>query len=150
MDVRPRRPPDRALRPPMRPPGRPKAARRVQQQQFWVNIARGLSSEDAAVAVGVSSVVGTRWFRDSGGMPSISLAPLSGLHLNLQSERRSQSCAQVVRVFVRSRAASVVRRRRSRGLRRSAASRRGGAASVRAIGRAHPSVFNRPRAATHP
>ena len=42
----------------------------------------GLSSEDAGVAAGVSPAVGTRWFRDNGGMPSSNLTPLSGRYLS--------------------------------------------------------------------
>lgn len=45
-------------------------------------IARGLSSEDAGREAGMSPVVGTRWFRKGGGMPSSSLAPLSGRYLS--------------------------------------------------------------------
>src|SRR5918993_5918998 len=67
---------------PMRSPGRPPVARREHRQRFWKAIAHGLSSEDAAVVCGVSQAVGTRWFRESGGMPSISLAPLSGRYLS--------------------------------------------------------------------
>ncbi len=69
-------------RAPMRSPGRPPIARREHRQQFWEAIGRGLSSEDAAVAAGVSPAVGTRWFRQGGGMPSISLAPVSGRYLS--------------------------------------------------------------------
>jgi IS30 family transposase len=57
-------------------------ARREHRQRFWEAIARGLSSEDAAVSCGVSPAVGARWFRQGGGMPSISLAPLSGRYLS--------------------------------------------------------------------
>jgi IS30 family transposase len=66
----------------MRSPGRPTVARREDRQRFWAAIARGLSSEDAAGAVGVSPAVGTRWFRESGGMPSITMAPPSGRYLS--------------------------------------------------------------------
>jgi len=86
MADRKRRRSDRAGRPPMRSPGRPMVARRQDRQRFWAAIRRGLSSEDAAVEAGVSPAVGTRWFRDSGGMPSISLAPVSGRYLSF-SER---------------------------------------------------------------
>jgi hypothetical protein len=34
------------------------------------SIAKGLTSEDAAVAVGVSQAAGSRWFRERGGMPT--------------------------------------------------------------------------------
>src|SRR6185436_12819251 len=37
----------------------------------------GLASEDAACRVGVSPAVGTRWFREAGGMPPAALAPSS-------------------------------------------------------------------------
>jgi hypothetical protein len=63
-------------------PGRPSSARREDRVRFWEGIARGLSSEDAAAAVGVSSAVGTRWFREAGGMPSLTLVPVSGRYLS--------------------------------------------------------------------
>ncbi|MGH2870456.1 MAG: IS30 family transposase, partial [Solirubrobacteraceae bacterium] len=66
-----RRRSDRAGRPKMRSPGRPPVARREHRQRFWAGIARGLSSEDAAAAAGVSPPVGSRWFRQSGGMPPL-------------------------------------------------------------------------------
>ncbi len=73
---------DRALRPPMRSPGRPPMGRREHRQRFWEGIARGLSSEEAAIAVGLSPAVGTRWFREYGGMPSFTLRPLSRRYLS--------------------------------------------------------------------
>ena len=69
----------------MRSPGRPRVAGRAEPQRFWKAIARGLSSEEAAVSCGVSPPVGGRWFREGGGMPLISLAPPSA---------RSLSCAE--------------------------------------------------------
>jgi len=63
-------------------PGRPSTARRDDRVRFWEAIARGASSEDAAVATGVSQAVGSRWFRQAGGMPPITLAPLSGRYLS--------------------------------------------------------------------
>ncbi|HKS52208.1 MAG TPA: IS30 family transposase, partial [Pseudonocardiaceae bacterium] len=66
----------------MRSPGRPPVARREHRQRFWAAIARGLSSEDAGVVAGVSPAVGARWFRDGGGMSSISCAALSGRYLS--------------------------------------------------------------------
>ena len=77
-----RRRSDLAGRPAMRSPGRPPVARREDRQRFWAAIARGLSSEDAGVASGVSAAVGVRWFRQGGGMPSISQAALSGRYLS--------------------------------------------------------------------
>ena len=73
----------RAGRPAMRSPGRPPVARREDRQRFWVAIARGMPSEDAGIEAGVSPAVGTRWFRDSGGIRLVSLAPLSGRYLSL-------------------------------------------------------------------
>jgi len=73
---------NRVLRPPMRSPGRPPGWRREHLQQFWNAIARGLSSEDAAVSVGLSPAVGGRFFRQGGGMRTISPDPLSGRYLS--------------------------------------------------------------------
>src|SRR5438552_8557455 len=68
-------------RPAMRSPGRPPVRRDV-ERGFWMKIAEGLSSEEAAIACGVSGPVGVRWFRERGGMPSIQLTPLSGRYLS--------------------------------------------------------------------
>jgi len=62
----------------MRSPGHPPGWRREHVQRFWEAIARGLSSEDAAAAVGLSFAVGNRWFRQGGGMRTVSRAELSG------------------------------------------------------------------------
>ena len=72
----------RAGRPSMRSPGRPPVGRREHRQRFWKAIALGLTSEDAALAAGVSAPVGTRWFREGGGMQLNNLAPLSGRYLS--------------------------------------------------------------------
>src|SRR5437867_3242648 len=82
MGVRGRQDAVRAMRGQMWSPGRPSTARRDDRVRFWEAIARGASSEDAAVATGVSQAVGSRWFRQAGGMPPISLAPLSGRYLS--------------------------------------------------------------------
>jgi transposase, IS30 family len=68
----------------MRSPGRPPGWRREQVQGFWDAIAAGLSSEDAALAVGLSSAVGTRWFREGGGMRTVTRDPLSGRYLSFE------------------------------------------------------------------
>src|SRR3954447_26779009 len=68
-------------RPAMRSPGRPPARRDI-ERAFWVKVAEGLSSEDAAIACGVSGPVGSRWFRERGGMPSMGLGPSSGRYLS--------------------------------------------------------------------
>jgi hypothetical protein len=100
---------------PMRSPGRPTAGRREHRQRFWEGIRRGLSSEDAALAAGVSQPVGGRWFRESGGMPPFSLAPLPGAFCRSPSERRSPSGARSALGFVRSPGESVDPHRRFRG-----------------------------------
>ena len=66
----------------MRSPGRPSKARREDRIRFWEAIAGGVSSEDAAGEAGVSPAVGWRWFRQAGGMPPISLDPVSGRYLS--------------------------------------------------------------------
>ena len=116
----------RTGRPVMRSPGRPPAGRREHRVRFWSAIARGVSSEDAAGEAGVSAIVGVRWFREGGGMPSVSLAPLSGRYLSF-SEReeiailRAQGCG--VREIARRvrRSPSTI----SRELRRNAGTRTG-------------------------
>ena len=117
----------RAGRPTMRSPGRPPVARREHRQRFWVAIARGMPSEDSGIEAGVSPVVGTRWFRDSGGIRPVSLAPLSGRYLSFAEREeiallRVQGCS--VREVARrlGRTASTI----SRELRRNAATRSGG------------------------
>jgi transposase, IS30 family len=50
---------------------------------FWRAIARGLSTEDAAVAAGVAHSTGKRWFGDAGGMCPISLAAPGSRFLSL-------------------------------------------------------------------
>ena len=82
MGVRERQQAVRAMRGQMWSPGRPSKARREDRVRFWEAIARGVSSEDAAGEAGVSAPVGSRWFRQAGGMPPISLAPVSGRYLS--------------------------------------------------------------------
>jgi IS30 family transposase len=122
-----RRRSDRAARAVMRSPGRPSVARREQRQRFWAAIARGVSSEDAAGEAGVSVAVGVRWFREGGGMPTVTQAPLSGRYLSF-AEREEIAILRArgggVRAIARSlgRSASTI----SRELRRNAATRSGG------------------------
>jgi IS30 family transposase len=126
-----RRRSDRALRGKLRSPGRPGVARREDRRRFWAAIAAGRSSEAAAIEAGVSPAVGTRWFREAGGMPPKSLAPSatprSGRYLVFAEREeialwRAQGCG--VREIARRlrRAASTI----SRELRRNAATRGGG------------------------
>lgn len=127
MGARKRRAADRAGRPAMRSPGRPPVGRREHQQRFWAAVARGLESEQAGVAAGVSPAVGVRWFREHGGMtPSSLLAPLSGRYLSFAEREevallRARGCG--VRAIARrlGRSASTI----SRELRRNAATRGG-------------------------
>src|SRR3954449_4188148 len=124
MGVRERQRAVREMRGQICSPGRPSVARRENRQRFWRAIAAGWSSEDAAAAVGVSQAVGSRWFRDGGGMPSISLAPLSGRYLSF-AEREEIAILHVQRIGVReiarrlNRSASTI----SRELRRNASTR---------------------------
>jgi len=67
----------------MKSPGAPSLRRDV-ERLFWRGIAKGLTSEDAAVAVGVSQAAGARWFRERGGMPTFMLVPLSGRYLSFE------------------------------------------------------------------
>jgi IS30 family transposase len=127
---------DGALRAKSHSPGRPGVARREDRRRFWALIAAGRSSEDAAIGVGVSQAVGSRWFREAGGMPPSTLArsskPLSGRHLSF-AEREEIALRHAqghgVREVARrlGRAASTI----SRELRRNAATR-GGSLEYRA------------------
>jgi hypothetical protein len=69
---------DRAAAAGTRSGGHPPAGRREDRVRFWTAIARGASSFDAAVEAGVLPSIGVRWFRKGGGMPSLTLAPVSG------------------------------------------------------------------------
>ena len=77
---------DRCVRAALRSPGRPPEAQRESCRQFWIAIASGRSSEDAAVDARVSPAVGVRWFRRAGGVPpthfSQSSKPPSGRYLS--------------------------------------------------------------------
>ena len=122
-----RRASDRADRGPMRSPGRPPAARREHRQRFWAAIARGLSSENAAGEAGVSAAVGVRWFREGGGMPTVTQAPLSGRYLSFTEREeiallRVRGCGVRETARLLGRSASAI----SRELRRNAATRGGG------------------------
>jgi IS30 family transposase len=73
---------DRAAAAGTRGKGRPPAGRREHRVRFWAAIARGVSSEGAAVEAGVLPSIGVRWFRKGGGMPPLTLAPVSGRYLS--------------------------------------------------------------------
>jgi transposase len=112
-------------RSPMMSPGAP-ALRREVERLFWRQIAEGLSSEDAATAVGVSQAAGTRWFRERGGMPLFLVAPLTGRYLSF-AEREEIAVLKGQGLGVRAIARRVGRDPStiSRELRRNAATRGG-------------------------
>jgi IS30 family transposase len=90
-----------------------------------------MASEDAAVEAGISQAVGTRWFREAGGIPPSkfgpSAKPLSGRYLSF-TEREEIALLRVQGYSIQEvarrlgRAASTI----SRELRRNAATRSGG------------------------
>jgi IS30 family transposase len=116
---------DRALRPAMRSPGRPMPARHV-ERAFWRLIAQGKRTEDAALEIGVSTPVGSRWFRHAGGMPPLSLTEPTGRYLSFH-EREELALLKAQGLGVR----AIARQLRrdpgtiSRELRRNAATRSG-------------------------
>src|SRR3990172_7587957 len=112
-------------RPAMRSPGAPPVRREI-ERAFWIKIAEGLSSEEAAKACGVSGPVGSRWFRERGGMPSIQLSPLSGRYLSF-AEREEIALLRAQGLGVRAVARRLGRSPStiSRELRRNAATRGG-------------------------
>src|SRR5436305_2679586 len=121
---------DRSGRPPLWSPGRPPTAGRDQRLRFWGAITAGMASEDAAIEAGISPAVGTRWFREAGGIPPSrfgpSAKPISGRYLSL-TEREEIALLRVRGYSIREvgrclgRAASTI----SRELRRNAATRSG-------------------------
>ena len=117
---------ERAGRPVMRSPGRPPVGRLEHRQRFWAAIARGVSSEAAAAEAGVSGPVGVRWFREGGGMPTVTLAAPSGRYLSC-AEREEIALLRVAGCGVREVARRLGRSPStiSRELRRNAATRSG-------------------------
>lgn len=113
-------------RAPMRSPGRPGVNHREAEQAFWMRIAAGASSEEAALASGVSQPLGPRWFREAGGMVPISLLEPSGRYLSF-AEREELALLKTQGLAVREiarrmgRSPSTV----SRELRRNASTRGG-------------------------
>jgi len=87
-------------RPVMRSPGRPPVGRREHRQRFWAAIARGGRSEQAGVEAGVSPAVGVRWFREGGGMSTVTQALLSGRYLSF-AEREEIAVLRAQRQGVR-------------------------------------------------
>jgi IS30 family transposase len=114
-------------RPAMRSPGRPPVGRAEHHRLFWAAIARGAKSTDAGVEAGVSPVVGSRWFRERGGVtPRWIFQVESCRHLSFD-EREQIALWRAEKVGIREiarrlgRAASTI----SRELRRNASTRGG-------------------------
>ena len=122
---------DRRVRAALRSPGRRPEAIAIQNcLQFWIAIASGRSSEDAAVDARVSPAVGVRWFRRAGGVPpthfSQSSKPPSGRYLSF-AEREEIAILRAQGQGVRAIARQLDRPpcTISRELRRNAATRSG-------------------------
>jgi len=110
----------------MRSPGRPPGWQREHKQRFWKAIAEGSSSEEAGRTAGVAPAVGSRWFRQAGGVRTHPPTPLSGRYLSFAEREeiallRAKDCG--IRAIARQvgRSASTI----SRELRRNAATRGG-------------------------
>lgn len=120
-------------RPSMRSPGRPAVARVELARIFWSAIARGATSTDAGVEAGVPPVLGSRWFRECGGVaPRSIFQEHSGRYLSF-AEREQIALWRAEKVGVR----EIARRLKrdpgsiSREIRRNA-STRGGVLTYRA------------------
>jgi IS30 family transposase len=109
-----------------RSPGRPPVVFRADRAVFWLAIGDGMTTTDAAELAGVSEPVGVRWFRDGGGMPNMSLAPLSGRYLSFE-EREEIALLRAQGIGVRAIARRLGRSPStiSRELRRNVATRGG-------------------------
>ena len=96
------------------------------EREFWRLIAKGRRTEEAAVEVGVSVPVGSRWFRHAGGMAPLSLAEPTGRYLSFH-EREELALLRAQRLGVRAIARELGRDPGtiSRELRRNAATRGG-------------------------
>ena len=110
-------------RSPMKSPGAPSLRREV-QREFWREIATGLTSVEAGIAVGASGAAGSRWFREAGGMSPFDRALLSGRYLSF-AEREEIAILKAQGIGVRETARRLGRSPStiSRELRRNAATR---------------------------
>ncbi|ACA93356.1 MULTISPECIES: IS30 family transposase [Burkholderia cepacia complex] len=109
----------------MHSPGAPSLRHEI-ERRFWKQIATGVTSERAAEAVGVSSAVGSRWFRYRGGMPLFMSKPISGRYLSF-AEREEIGLLSAQNIGVREIARRIGRSPStiSRELTRNAATRGG-------------------------
>ncbi|WP_406239431.1 IS30 family transposase [Nocardia sp. NBC_01009] len=112
-------------RAPMRSPGAPGIGRST-ERLFWDKVDEGLLPAEAGVAVGVSPVKGSRWFREAGGMSPYSWPRPSGRYLSF-AEREEIALLKVQGNGVRQIAKALGRSPStiSRELRRNAATRGG-------------------------
>ena len=78
----------RGVRPPLGSVGRPNIARRETVAAYWRLIARGVTSEQAGIAIGVAPVISARWFRQGGGMPFIDLTAPAGRYLDFKEREQ--------------------------------------------------------------
>jgi len=117
---------EKAGRARMRSPGRPPVGRVDHRRWFWEAIARGVPSDAAGIEAGVSAAVGVRWFREGGGMPTVSLDAPSARYLCF-AEREDIAILRAEGKGVREIAREVGRSPStiSRELRRNAATRAG-------------------------
>lgn len=109
----------------MKSPGAPRHRWEV-EREFWKVIRTGVTTSEAAEAVGVSAAVGARWFRHGGGMPPMDLAPLSGRYLSFEEREeiailraQKRGVNEIARLIGRDKSTI------SRELRRNAATRGG-------------------------
>ncbi|MFC9967026.1 IS30 family transposase [Nocardia ignorata] len=112
-------------RAPMRSPGAPGTPRSV-ERLFWDKISEGLLPTEAGVAVGVSPVKGSRWFRDAGGMSPYSWPAPGSRYLSFAEREeiaflKAQGSGVRVIAMALGRSPSTI----SRELRRNAATRSG-------------------------
>ena len=66
----------------MRLPGAPSHRREI-ERRFWAQIATGITSEMATLAIGVSPEVGSRWFRHRSGMTLFISMPILASRQNV-------------------------------------------------------------------
>ena len=112
-------------RAPMRSPGHP-GHRRELERRFWDKVAEGMLPSEAGIAVGVSPVRGSRWFREAGGMSPYSWPAPSGRYLSF-AEREQIALLRVQGKGIRDIAKRLGRSPStiSREVRRNAATRSG-------------------------
>ncbi len=96
------------------------------ERAFWRLIVQGKRTEEAAIGIGVSVPVASRWFRHAGGMPPLSLAEPTGRYLSFH-EREEIALLKARGLGVRAIARGLGRDPGtiSRELRRNAATRSG-------------------------